>query len=66
MAAVVAPSLTQGMQAMAYSLRSCVFKEEDGTKVETSVTCGNSKLQWKCDWAMCWSGRAGQCVRSSR
>src|SRR5262245_40003079 len=31
-----------------------VFKDEDGTKVETVVTGGRCKLQWKCDWAMRW------------
>ncbi len=31
-----------------------VFEDEDGTKVETAVTAGNCKLQWKCDWAMRW------------
>jgi len=31
-----------------------VFTDEDGTNVETPVTGGNCKLQWKCDWAMRW------------
>jgi lysyl-tRNA synthetase class 1 len=31
-----------------------VFKDEDGTHVETVVTGGHCKLQWKCDWAMRW------------
>jgi len=31
-----------------------VFRDEDGTKVETVVTGGSCKLQWKCDWAMRW------------
>jgi lysyl-tRNA synthetase, class I len=31
-----------------------VFADEDGTKVETLVTGGRCKLQWKCDWAMRW------------
>jgi len=31
-----------------------VFKDEDGTQVETVVTGGACKLQWKCDWAMRW------------
>jgi len=32
-----------------------VFEDEDGSKVETPVTGGNCKLQWKCDWAMRWA-----------
>jgi lysyl-tRNA synthetase class 1 len=32
-----------------------VFVEEDGSRVETPVTGGNCKLQWKCDWAMRWA-----------
>jgi lysyl-tRNA synthetase class 1 len=31
-----------------------VYKDEDGTLVETKVTGGSCKLQWKCDWAMRW------------
>jgi len=31
-----------------------VYEEEDGQKVETPVTGGNCKLQWKADWAMRW------------
>ena len=31
-----------------------VFTDEDGTKVETLVTGGRCKLQWKADWAMRW------------
>ena len=31
-----------------------VYENEDGEKVETLVTGGNVKLQWKCDWAMRW------------
>ncbi|MGE0725438.1 MAG: lysine--tRNA ligase, partial [Alphaproteobacteria bacterium] len=31
-----------------------VFEDEDGKKVETPVTGGRCKLQWKCDWAMRW------------
>ncbi len=30
------------------------FEDEDGTKVETEVTGGRCKLQWKADWAMRW------------
>jgi lysyl-tRNA synthetase class 1 len=32
-----------------------VFEDEDGTKVEQSVTGGFAKLQWKPDWAMRWT-----------
>jgi len=32
-----------------------VFRDEDGTKVETLVTGGHCKLPWKCDWAMHWA-----------
>ena len=31
-----------------------VYQDEDGTKVETSVTGGRCKIQWKPDWAMRW------------
>jgi len=31
-----------------------VYEDEDGQKVETLVTGGHCKLQWKCDWAMRW------------
>jgi lysyl-tRNA synthetase class 1 len=31
-----------------------VYEGEDGTKVETPVTGGRCKLQWKADWAMRW------------
>ncbi len=30
------------------------FTDEDGTTVEQSALGGNSKLQWKVDWAMRW------------
>lgn len=33
-----------------------VYQREDGTKIETPVTGGLCKLQWKCDWAMRWTG----------
>ncbi len=33
-----------------------VYEDEDGSRVETSVTGGHCKLQWKCDWAMRWTG----------
>ena len=32
-----------------------VYQNEDGSKVETSVTGGHCKLQWKADWAMRWT-----------
>lgn len=31
-----------------------VYVDEDGEKVETPVTGGRVKLQWKADWAMRW------------
>lgn len=31
-----------------------VYKNEDGSLVETPVTGGHCKLQWKVDWAMRW------------
>jgi lysyl-tRNA synthetase class 1 len=31
-----------------------VYEDENGTKVETPVTGGMCKLQWKADWAMRW------------
>ena len=31
-----------------------VFEDEDGSKVEQSVTGGHCKLQWRPDWAMRW------------
>ncbi len=31
-----------------------IYRELDGEKVETEVTGGNVKLQWKPDWAMRW------------
>ncbi len=33
-----------------------VYEDEDGSKVETPVTGGHCKLQWKPDWAMRWTG----------
>lgn len=33
-----------------------VYEREDGKKIETPVTGGACKLQWKCDWAMRWTG----------
>ena len=32
-----------------------VYEDEDGKKVETPVTGGYCKLQWKADWAMRWA-----------
>ena len=32
-----------------------VYEEEDGSLVETLVTGGHCKLQWKADWAMRWT-----------
>ncbi|WP_142849982.1 lysine--tRNA ligase [Telmatospirillum sp. J64-1] len=31
-----------------------VYRDEDGSLVETPVTGGHVKLQWKADWAMRW------------
>ena len=31
-----------------------VYEDEDGAKIETPVTGGHCKLQWKADWAMRW------------
>ena len=31
-----------------------VYEDESGQKIETPVTGGHCKLQWKCDWAMRW------------
>jgi len=31
-----------------------VYQDEDGTKVETPVTGGRCKLQWKADWGTRW------------
>lgn len=33
---------------------SIIYKDEDGKLVETLVTGGHCKLQWKVDWAMRW------------
>ena len=32
-----------------------VYQRDDGTRVETPVTGGHCKLQWKADWAMRWA-----------
>ena len=34
---------------------SIVYKREDGKLVETKVTGGHCKLQWKVDWGMRWA-----------
>ena len=31
-----------------------IWRDEDGTRFETSVTSGACKAQWKADWAMRW------------
>ncbi|PPR78049.1 MAG: hypothetical protein CFH01_01221, partial [Alphaproteobacteria bacterium MarineAlpha2_Bin1] len=31
-----------------------IYEREDGKKIETKVTDGSCKLQWKVDWAMRW------------
>ena len=31
------------------------YEDEDGSRVETPVTGGHCKLQWKADWAMRWT-----------
>ena len=33
---------------------SIAFTDEDGTRVEQTALGGQSKLQWKVDWAMRW------------
>lgn len=33
-----------------------VFEDVDGEKIETSVTGGKVKIQWKPDWALRWTG----------
>ncbi len=37
------------------SAGTIVYRDEDGSKVETPVTGGYCKLQWKPDWAMRWA-----------
>ena len=32
-----------------------VYRDDDGTEIETPVTGGACKLQWKADWAMRWT-----------
>ena len=43
-------------QVLEHDARSGIiaFVDEDGTNVETTVTGGKCKLQWKCDWGMRW------------
>jgi len=36
------------------SAGTIVYEDVDGSKVETPVTGGHCKLQWKADWAMRW------------
>jgi lysyl-tRNA synthetase class 1 len=35
-----------------------VYEDENGAMVETPVTGGHCKLQWKADWGMRWAGLA--------
>ncbi len=35
---------------------SIVYLDEDNNEVETKVTGGRCKMQWKVDWAMRWAG----------
>ncbi len=35
-----------------------VYLDDDGEEIETSVTGGRCKLQWKVDWAMRWAALA--------
>ena len=44
------PTLERNVEA-----GTIVFEDEDGTKVETPVTGGRVKMQWKPDWAMRWT-----------
>mgnify|MGYP000175682299 CR=1 FL=1 len=37
------------------SAGTIVYQREDGKKVETPVTGGHCKLQWKADWGMRWA-----------
>jgi len=34
---------------------SIIYRDEDGSLVETLVTGGHCKLQWRADWAMRWA-----------
>ena len=44
------PTLERNVEA-----GTIVFEDEDGARVETQVTGGRVKLQWKPDWAMRWA-----------
>ena len=44
------PTLERNVEA-----GTIVFEDEDGSRVETPVTGGRVKLQWKPDWAMRWA-----------
>jgi lysyl-tRNA synthetase class 1 len=44
------PTLERNVEA-----GTIVFEDEDGQKVETAVTGGRVKMQWKPDWAMRWT-----------
>ncbi len=44
-----APVLERNVEA-----GTIVYQNEDGEKIETPVTGGHCKLQWKVDWAMRW------------
>ncbi|MDC0073913.1 lysine--tRNA ligase [Alphaproteobacteria bacterium] len=37
-----------------YKSGTIIYEREDGKKIETLVTGGECKLQWKVDWAMRW------------
>jgi lysyl-tRNA synthetase class 1 len=37
-----------------FSKGTIVFQDEDGEKIETPVTGGHVKIQWKPDWALRW------------
>ncbi len=38
-----------------FSKGTIVFQDEDGEKIETPVTGGRVKIQWKPDWALRWT-----------
>jgi lysyl-tRNA synthetase class 1 len=44
------PTLERNVEA-----GTIVFEDEDGSRVETPVTGGRVKMQWKPDWAMRWT-----------
>ena len=37
-----------------YKSGTIIYQREDGKRIETLVTGGQCKLQWKVDWAMRW------------